>query len=116
MSDHALVSRARRVIGALLFITCGTLAGNAFAAQPATEPGAFVQAAASVTVQPEDSGFGGYFCCEAGGVAPGADVEAGWFVADWFSVRAEVAIPASDIIHIYPKRLHSVILTCLEMI
>lgn len=55
---------------------------------------AFLGGGASAVLQPEQSRFGGgYFCCDAGGMAAGFWGEAGWFVSPHVSVRSEFSVP-----------------------
>lgn len=61
------------------------------ARQPQTGHEGFAGAGPALVVQFQQPGFGGYFCCEAGGVEAGFIGEAGWFASRRVSLRAEVS-------------------------
>lgn len=88
----------RLLVRASLVLACLTASPSAIGAgQAAVDDRGFVQGGLALVALFEQPNFGGYFCCDAGGVAPGFFVEAGLFVAPRLSVRGELAIPGLEI-------------------
>lgn len=81
---------------AVLVLLCSSLGvGAARAQSPSTSPrsGGFIQVAGDVVVVREQPGFGGYFCCDAGGTTAGVSATVGVVPTPRLAVMAEFALP-----------------------
>ena len=82
-----------------------TWAGPARAGQPpAADEHAFVHGGAALVAVFEQPNFGGYFCCDAGGLSAGLFIDGGVFLLPRLSLRGELAIPAAETDHLRAPR------------